>query len=298
MPDEENPPGSGRVAATGDSGRTGRVRTLTDVDLIAVRELLNQRPLENLFLSSRLDLFGLDPLRLGCPVWGFERDGHLVAVCHAGVNLVPVGADAEALEAFADRVGPRRISQSIMGDAAQVMALFELLRSRWPQTWGRAREVRAHQPLMMIDTEPLVAPDERVRPASMSEFAGYFAAAVAMYTEEVGVSPLDSAGSYQQYVRLLIESGRAFAGVTAGHVWFKSDIGSASGKYCQVQGVWLEPALRGRKISEPAMAQVVRLCRRQFEVVSLYVNDFNTPARRLYERVGFRTVGELATVLY
>lgn len=46
------------------------------------------------------------------------------------------------------------------------------------------------------------------------------------------------------------------------------------------------------------MAQVVRLCLRAYPVVSLYVNDFNTRARRLYERVGFRTVSELATVLY
>ena len=35
-----------------------------------------------------------------------------------------------------------------------------------------------------------------------------------------------------------------------------------------------------------------------FDLVSLYVNDYNVRARRLYERIGFRTVGELATVLY
>ena len=46
------------------------------------------------------------------------------------------------------------------------------------------------------------------------------------------------------------------------------------------------------------MSQVVRLCRQQFPVVSLYVNDYNTRARRLYEGLGFATVGELATVLY
>ena len=46
------------------------------------------------------------------------------------------------------------------------------------------------------------------------------------------------------------------------------------------------------------MAQVVRLCRQRYPVVSLYVNDYNTRARRLYQGLGFRTVGELATVLY
>jgi predicted GNAT family acetyltransferase len=32
--------------------------------------------------------------------------------------------------------------------------------------------------------------------------------------------------------------------------------------------------------------------------VSLYVNDYNTAARRVYDRVGFHDVGLLATVLF
>jgi hypothetical protein len=32
--------------------------------------------------------------------------------------------------------------------------------------------------------------------------------------------------------------------------------------------------------------------------VSLYVNDFNTEAIALYERIGFTRVGELATYLF
>ena len=32
--------------------------------------------------------------------------------------------------------------------------------------------------------------------------------------------------------------------------------------------------------------------------VSLYVNDFNTAALAVYERVGFRRVGTYATVLF
>ena len=33
-------------------------------------------------------------------------------------------------------------------------------------------------------------------------------------------------------------------------------------------------------------------------IVSLYVNDYNLPARATYARVGFQTVGEFATVHY
>jgi predicted GNAT family acetyltransferase len=47
------------------------------------------------------------------------------------------------------------------------------------------------------------------------------------------------------------------------------------------------------------MAAVVAECLRSVApVVSLYVNDFNLPARRVYERVGFKQVGTFASVLF
>ena len=79
---------------------------------------------------------------------------------------------------------------------------------------------------------------------------------------------------------------------------FKSDIGAASGDVAQIQGVWLAPQLRGRSLSVPAMAAVTEYVLAEFAVACLYVNDFNLPAIRSYQRVGFEQVGELATVLY
>jgi predicted GNAT family acetyltransferase len=47
------------------------------------------------------------------------------------------------------------------------------------------------------------------------------------------------------------------------------------------------------------MAAVVELALRDIApVVSLYVNDYNAAARSAYRRVGFREVGEFATVLF
>jgi predicted GNAT family acetyltransferase len=66
-----------------------------------------------------------------------------------------------------------------------------------------------------------------------------------------------------------------------------------------VQGVWVDPSLRGRGLSVGGTAAVVELARAQVApVVSLYVNDFNTAARRAYERVGFRQVGTFTSVLF
>ena len=46
-------------------------------------------------------------------------------------------------------------------------------------------------------------------------------------------------------------------------------------------------------------AAVVQLAQRYVApVVTLYVNDYNLPARRAYERVGFRQVGTFTSVLF
>ena len=61
----------------------------------------------------------------------------------------------------------------------------------------------------------------------------------------------------------------------------------------------MDPAHRGRRLSEAGMAAVVRLAREQLAPrVTLYVNDFNTAARKSYLAVGFRQVGTFATVLF
>jgi uncharacterized protein len=126
-------------------------------------------------------------------------------------------------------------------------------------------------------------------------------ACIAMFTEEVGVSPLagDGGAAYRARVTELIRSGRAFARIEDGQVIFKAEVGAATPLACQVQGVWVNPEFRGRGLAAPGMATVVTEARRAISpVVSLYVNDFNAAARATYHRAGFTEVGEFMSVLF
>lgn len=274
-----------------------RVRVLGNADVPAALQLLRPDPIAHLFVRSRIATLGLDRMRLGCDVLGLERGGQLVALLHHGSNLVPVG-DPEHLTSFVEPLGARRHTSSIMGRADMALPMFQMLSERYGPSWSAARDERPNQPLMVIDTEPTVPGEGQVRQIRMDEFEPYFEAAVKMYTEEVGVSPLDPSGGYRAHVRRIIADGHAFGILQNGRVLFKSDIGTAYGTICQIQGVWLDPSLRGHGLSIPAMAQVVTLARRRYPVVSLYVNDFNVRARKLYERIGFATTDTLATILY
>jgi uncharacterized protein len=279
--------------------RPGNVRVLNRKDLPAAIRVLSINPIENVMVAARVRAAGLEQSSLGCPIWGFERDGVLRALCHVGSNMVPVNADAEAVAAWVDFAGPRRPCASIIGPSTVALGLWRQLSDRWGPAWRDVRNVRPHQPVLAISKDPQVTPNPGVRKVTLEQWDAYFEAAVRMYTEEVGVSPVQgNPAGYRFYIRQLITSGRAFGLFDGNRVLFKADLGSVSGSVCQVQGVWLEPELRGRGLSAAAMAAVVRLARKIVPTVSLYVNDYNLPARATYARVGFSEVGEFATIHY
>ena len=278
--------------------RSDQARLLDDRDRAAALEVCAADPVANVFVESRIRALGLDPGRLGAQLWGYEQGGRLVSLCYGGANLVPVQATGPAVAAFADRaLRQGRRCSSIVGTSAAVTQLWGYLRP----LWGPARDVRAAQPLMAIDGPSPVAADPGVRRVRMDEIDVLLPASIAMFTEEVGISPLngDGGASYRARVAELIRSGRAFARIEDGRVIFKAEVGAATPRACQVQGVWVRPDCRGRGLAAPGMAAVVDLARASISpVVSLYVNDFNTPGRATYLRAGFREVGEFMSVLF
>ncbi|MFB6980515.1 GNAT family N-acetyltransferase [Streptomyces scopuliridis] len=274
-------------------------RVLEPSELDAALAILESEPVDNAFVTSRVQVAGLDPWRLGGEMWGWYADGRLRSLCYSGANLVPICATPEAVRAFADRARRtgRRCS-SIVGPAEPTTQLWRLLEP----SWGPAREIRAHQPLMVTEqVSAAVAPDPLVRRIRKAELDVIMPACVAMFTEEVGVSPLAGDGGllYQARVAELVGAGRSFARIDDGRVIFKAEIGAATPRACQIQGVWVDPEFRGRGLSEAGMAAVVRYALADVApVVSLYVNDYNTPARAAYRRVGFREVGAFMSVLF
>ncbi|MEV0266633.1 GNAT family N-acetyltransferase [Streptomyces sp. NPDC050617] len=278
---------------------TTTTRVLEPAELDAALAVLDRDPVANAFVAARVQVAGLDPWRLGGEMWGWYTDGRLESLCYAGANLVPICAGPAAVRAFADRArrSGRRCS-SIVGPTEATAELWSLLEP----SWGPAREVRAHQPLMATETMPPdIAPDPLVRRVRKDEMDVIMPACVSMFTEEVGVSPLAGDGGllYQARVAELVSAGRSFARVEDGRVVFKAEIGAATPRACQIQGVWVAPEFRGRGLSKSGMAAVLRYALRDVSpVVSLYVNDFNTAARATYRGVGFQEVGAFMSVLF
>ncbi|MDR1151215.1 MAG: GNAT family N-acetyltransferase [Bifidobacteriaceae bacterium] len=238
-------------------------------------------------------------------VWGFGPPGDLRSICWFGGTLVPVGVAGADVAALAAKVRSRgRGCASIVGEASGVLELWRLLEPHWPTP----RSVRPDQPLLEITRRADVAPDPLVRRARPDEIETVLPAAAAMFTEELGFSPLRDGSGYRHRVADLLARGMTYIRThTAdgaqtdppGRVVFKTDLGAAIGGNTQVHGVWVNPADRGRHLARHGIATVVNdALDRGFTSVSLYVNAFNTPALAAYNAVGFTQMGTWATVMF
>jgi predicted GNAT family acetyltransferase len=89
-------------------------------------------------------------------------------------------------------------------------------------------------------------------------------------------------------VQILTARGWTYVYEVGGELLFKMDIGCASNRGAQIQGVYVPPEARGQGMGTEAMAACCTLAFDRHPTLSLYVNDFNAPAVALYERLGFQ----------
>lgn len=245
-------------------------------------------------------------------LWGWFIHGRPVSAYYIGGTIMPVAATTGGNAAVARMLNARgRYMCSFVGPANAVLDLHHRL------TWGVPRVLRSKQPLLIADRQPDTAPDRRVRLGRPEETDIVFDAAVHMFTEEVGFSPIEMGKSgYLHRVRGLLSAGETFL-ITSGHgpdggpirrypapesaeqVVFKADVGIRSEQVAQIQGVWVHPDFRGRGLAAPAvLAATEQVKATMSPLVSLYVNAFNEPALRTYRRAGYRQIGTYATVIY
>jgi len=275
------------------------IRALDAHSIDLVKNLIEQDPVRHCFLAARLEQTKQSRFRPSYPdLLGYFDDGNLKSVLMTGANIVPVNTSLIARQELAtvlNRSGRR--SSSIVGPAEEVLDLW----SRVSASWGPAREVRGNQPVLSIRTNSSVEIDHDVRYSNLSDLENLVPACIAMFTEEVGISPTINGGgnAYRNRISELVSSRRSFVKYLGSELVFKAEIGTVGAGVAQIQGVWVKPEYRGKGISVSAMAAVVKLVLADVApVVSLYVNDYNEVALKTYRSVGFEQVDTFATVLF
>ena len=275
------------------------IRALDAHSIDLVKNLIEQDPVRHCFLAARLEQTKQSRFRPSYPdLLGYFDDGNLKSVLMTGANIVPVNTSLIARQEFATvLIRSGRRSSSIVGPAEEVLDLW----SRVSASWGPAREVRGNQPVLSMRSNSSVEIDHDVRYSNLSDLEDLVPACIAMFTEEVGISPTINGGgnAYRNRISELVSSRRSFVKYLGSELVFKAEIGTVGAGVAQIQGVWVKPEYRGKGISVSAMAAVVKLVLADVApVVSLYVNDYNEVALKTYRSVGFEQVDTFATVLF
>ena len=267
-----------------------RVRPLGREDEAVALEALDRNPVRDVFVASRI-------LHDGClsslgpsPLWAAFDQGELRGLLHVGPNLFPATDDREACEALAAAAGGLYPTRMLVGERVAVELLWSIVGSSYPAP----REVRRRQFVYAVEPDQLVR-DPRppgpgiARLAERSDEDQVLKLSAAMYTEEMGENPMarDPDG-YRRRVRMLISRGWTYVYDARGRLQFKMDVGCASRHTAQIQGVYVPPDLRRRGLATAGMAACCALALERHPALSLYVNDYNTRAVALYERLGFR----------
>jgi ribosomal protein S18 acetylase RimI-like enzyme len=282
--------GEDRARQTTRSSRF-QVRPLGREDQDLALAALDRNPVRDVFIASRIlhdgALTSLGP----SPLWGaFDAGRQLQGLLHVGPNLVPATGDEGACEALAAAAGGLYPTRMVVGERVIVELLWSMIGASYPAP----REVRRRQFVYALDPERLAHDPDATAPgmarlAERSDEDRVLHLSAAMYTEEMGENPLarDPDG-YRRRIRMLISRGWTYVYQVGGRLQFKMDVGCASDRTAQIQGVYVPPELRGRGVGTTAMAACCALAFDRHPNLSLYVNDFNAPAVAMYERIGFR----------
>jgi len=252
------------------------------------------RPFENAFLHWVLD-GGHGPYAPDEMAIDRSRDGSVRGVVYFGSQLVVAADDAAALDAFAIETRKHPGLRSFVGPKRAVDGIWNRVK-----TWHRAPLlVRERQPLYALWPQGLAefeAADVRQARSDETELVAEHSAR--MILGELGYDPRAQRSTFVAGVRHAIELGCWWVWIVEGELRFQCNIGARTPVTAQIQGVWTPPNLRGKGYATRALAATARHLLGSNPTVSLYVNDFNAEALKLYDRIGFTRVGELSTYLF
>lgn len=277
------------------------VRELADSDRDSAIAFLSRQPLLNIYLIGRIEDEGIAAI---APMIEVRHYGQPVCITTTGSNIVLAAdpdADAETKSMALRIVGEKLLTQPIPVRA--IISEVDLLEGLWSHIRRRLDPptiVRLNQPVYAIaGRHEEFGELARVRRSTVADLPQLVPACAAMHREEVGIDPLErDAAGYHERVRELVIRKRSFVMVEDGRIAFKCELSAVTSWGAQIMGVWTDPSRRGEGLARAGMREVCGQLLREKEAVTLFVNDFNTPAIRLYESLGFHRIGSNRALIW
>jgi GNAT superfamily N-acetyltransferase len=284
--------------ASPDPGRSG-LRPLVETDRRELVGFLGEAPEDNVYLLSRLANDG---------VVNEESDSHGRFYGHFGARgldgVVFFGHRKGAVLAGTEPVFLREAASLALGSESDWIILVGpraaaegfLSHYRWRGRPTHVNRVQIHYVLRPADATRGAAPG--VRRAEPGDLDAIVEMSEQMLMEDFDLPPgVLSHEGIRLSMKEKIRDGRTWVLEEADEIVFKADVSARFSGGAQIEGVFTRPHRRGRGYAARGLAAMTGELLRSSAFVSLHVAESNKPARRAYEKCGFRAFSEFRLVL-
>jgi ribosomal protein S18 acetylase RimI-like enzyme len=248
---------------------------------------LEKAPVETAGLAAMIDMGALKSDG-ACFVGLLDDRGNFQAVAgNVGALCVysPDPADVQALAPLLPEIGyPERIR----GRRETIEALLAATGERYPivkqlPQWYHVLDTP-------LDLPVPAATDGRF--ADLDDLEQALALLENMHVVLYPGQPLPEPFSLQLYLIPRVAMQRWYVQEREGKLVFQAEVSALTPRTAQLMNIYTPPALRGQGIARRAVSALSRALAAQSETVSLFVDQDNFTAVRLYESLGYRRLFE------
>jgi predicted GNAT family acetyltransferase len=193
------------------------------------------------------------------------------------------------------------ITQANTGMIRVLIGQKSLVDSMWGQFHKQGFQARIDhvQALYSVDKETLQAVEGNLslNIASEQDLDELVLASAAMAKEESGNdAQARNPGLFRERVQVRLKKKGDFIHKIEGEIAFKASVSALLDFGGQIEGVYTAPAFRRQGLARRGTAYVSQWVLARAESAFLLVNAENTPARSLYEDLGFKQLSESRTI--
>ena len=259
-----------------------------------VLEFLSRRPVHTVALVGFIRDNGIvNPLNRGTFYCCRNRAGLLEGVALIGHATLMETTTDRALELFAELAKECFTAHMIMGESDRIDYF-------WRQYEEGGQDMRLACRELLYELKWPIEIRDRVpglRQATLRELDLVIPVQAQMALEESGTNPLDkdAAGFLERCARR-IQQGRTWVVVEDGVLLFKADVVAETENMAYLEGIWINPANRGRNVGLRCMSQLGEILLQRKKSICLLVNEKNSRAHGFYQRAGYKFRGVYDTI--
>jgi GNAT superfamily N-acetyltransferase len=259
-----------------------------------VVEFLGERPAHTFGMAGFIRSNGLvSPHNQGVFYGCRDNDGQLQGVALIGRYILFEARNDAAIEAFAQIAQRCRSAHMVLGEQEKIGTFWDyyadngqcarlycrelLFEQRWPV---EVREAVLGLRLATLDDLELVVPAH-----AQTAF------------QESGVDPLEeNPERFRKGCVRRIEQGQTWVWIEDGRLIFKADVVTDTADVVYLEGIWVDPAERGKGVGLRCMSQLGRSFLLRSRSVCILVNEKFEGARAFYKKAGFKFASYYDTI--